>query len=205
MYALPAPGGPVQPQYLPPVVNGHHQVLPAAPAAVELGPLFRSSRSLTTSSSTLSLLPIPTASTDWTSWNTVVSAAIWTLGAMGHITNDEDTDDPLLRVVHPPDLFQDYTQPELSAYMTFWQLDTAVTSILAARLGKGPAAFIPPINKIIKDKLTARQIYGMLKKRYANKDYTNGFIQKVQLCTTRYTSGSPEDFILSWRSGVERL
>ena len=83
--------------------------------------------------------------------------------------------------------------------------DAAVMSILTARLGKGPAAFIPPINKIIKDKVSARQIYGLLKKRYANNDYTDGFIQKVQLCTTKYTSGSPEEFILSWRSGIERL
>ena len=34
---------------------------------------------------------------------------------------------------------------------------------------------------------------------------TDGFIQKVQLCTTKYTSGSPEEFILSWRSGIEQL
>ena len=109
-------------------MNGQ-QPFQGAPAPVELGSISHNSRACTTSLSTLSLIPILTDSKDWTSWNNVVIAAIWTLGAMGHINDKEDTDNPLLQVTYPLELYQDYTQPEQTTHMSFWQLDVAVTSM----------------------------------------------------------------------------
>lgn len=92
-YVPPGPGGygPIQhPPYPHNVVNGQ-PMLQGALAPLELGPIFRNSRAYTTSSSTLSLIPILTDSKDWTSWNNAVVVAIWTLGAMGHINDKEAT------------------------------------------------------------------------------------------------------------------
>ena len=144
------------------------QAFCAAHAVEDLGSALRFGRLLTMSSSNLSLIPLLTDFKDWTSWNNAVLGAIWTLGAMGHIS---DNDDPLLASLHPPELYCDHTPEERTAYLSFWSIDSAVTSILTARLGKGPAAFIPPINKIIQEKYTACQIYHMLKKCYSNTHF----------------------------------
>ena len=45
----------------------------------------------------------------------------------------------------------------------------------------------------------------MLKKWYSNNDYTDGFIQRVQLYSTKYSGSSAEDFIMSWKSRIKRL
>lgn len=71
------------------------------------------------------------------------------LGVMGHILDDNGNDNPLLAAVYPLKLYQDHTPEEHTAYLTFWSVDSAVTSILTARLEKGLAAFILLINKII--------------------------------------------------------
>ena len=181
------------------------QAFCAAHAVGDLGSALCFGRSLTMSSSNLSLIPLLTDSKDWTSWNNAVLGAIWMLGAMGHILDDDGNNDPLLASVHPPELYRDHTPEECTAYLSFWSIDSVVTSVLTACLGKGPVAFIPPINKIIQEKYTACQIYHMLKKRYSNNNYTDSFIQRVQLYSTKYSGGSAEDFIMSWKSGIKRL
>ena len=161
--------------------------------------------------SSLSLIPVLSESKDWTGWNNGVINVVRAIGAMGQLY-DTPMNDPLLRLVYPPDLpdplHADY-QTHYRSYVAFWKVDAVVLQILTARLGEAPATTIPPASDIAVQQIPARDIYTILANRYSACDYTDGLVHKSTLWNLQHNGGNSftqiKRYILKWKEGIDYL
>lgn len=178
--------------------------LPLVPAV----PNYHSVKSISLSSSTLSIIPTLSKRKDWTTWNNAVVNTVRTISGLGYLFEGL-SNNPLLQPAYMPPLPEpNASSAEWQAYLDYWQLNALVVQVLMAKLRSGPAAHIPSAAEIATERRTTRQIYQMLSEWYSESDYADGLVQKMKLWDFRYSGGlgsSLERYIAMWKDGIDLL
>ena len=157
---------------------------------------------------TVTHIPLLTGRSDWGPWFAAVGNHIGNLGLIPHVCDDPKPDDPFDpgRIPsYPPVITVLSTQPELSAWDSWWRSDGIATHILTSRLSASARSQLPVFNPLSgSQRRTAHKVFGHLHCLFRGGDYTSSSALKTLLHNLR-CGARVADYVTQWHAGVTQL